>query len=51
MDLTSSLKKAGYDLIDSPIRNHKLTQLWLKKDFDHGKFKNQSLITDNRNFF
>jgi hypothetical protein len=34
MDLTSSLKKAGYDLIDSPIRNHKLTQLWLKKDFD-----------------
>lgn len=34
MDLTSSLKKAGYDLIDSPVRNHKLTQLWLKKDFD-----------------
>lgn len=34
MDLTSSLKKVGYDLIDSPIRNHKLTQLWLKKDFD-----------------
>jgi hypothetical protein len=35
MDLTSSLKKVGYDLIDSPIRNHKLTQLWLKKDFDN----------------
>ncbi len=34
MDLTKSLKKVGYDLIDSPIRNHKLTQLWLKKDFD-----------------
>jgi hypothetical protein len=34
MDLTSSLKKAGYDLIDSPVRNHKLVQLWLKKDFD-----------------
>jgi hypothetical protein len=34
MDLTSSLKKVGYDLIDSPVRNHKLTQLWLKKDFD-----------------
>lgn len=34
MDLTGSLKKAGYDLIDSPVRNHKLTQLWLKKDFD-----------------
>lgn len=35
MDLTSSLKKVGYDLIDSPVRNHKLTQLWLKKDFDN----------------
>ncbi|WP_348799580.1 gasdermin [Flavobacterium adhaerens] len=34
MELTSSLKEAGYDLIDSPVRNHKLTQLWLKKDFD-----------------
>lgn len=34
MDLTKTLKKAGYDLIDSPIRNHKLTQLWKKKDFD-----------------
>jgi hypothetical protein len=34
MDLTSSLKKVGYDLIDSPVRNHKLTQLWLKKDSD-----------------
>lgn len=34
MDLTSNLKKVGYDLIDSPVRNHKLTQLWLKKDFD-----------------
>lgn len=34
MDLTSSLKKMGYDLIESPIRNHKLNQLWLKKDFD-----------------
>jgi hypothetical protein len=34
MDLTNNLKKAGYDLIDSPVRNHKLTQLWLKRDFD-----------------
>jgi hypothetical protein len=34
MDLTSNLKNAGYDLIDSPVRNHKLTQLWLKKDFN-----------------
>lgn len=34
MDLTSSLRKMGYDLIESPIRNHKLNQLWLKRDFD-----------------
>jgi hypothetical protein len=34
MDLTKSLRKVGYDLIESPIRNHKLSQLWLKKDFD-----------------
>lgn len=34
MDLTKTLKRAGYDLIDSPIRNHKLTQLWLKKNLD-----------------
>lgn len=38
MSLTSSLKKIGYDLIDSPVRNHKLTQLWLKKDFDAIQF-------------
>lgn len=34
MNLTQSLKNVGYDIIDSPIRNHKLTQLWLKKDLD-----------------
>lgn len=34
MDLTSSLRKMGYDLIESPIRNHKLSQLWIKRDFD-----------------
>lgn len=34
MDLTTSLRKMGYDLIESPVRNHKLNQLWLKKDFD-----------------
>jgi hypothetical protein len=34
MNLTSILKNVGYDLIYSPIRNHKLTQLWLKKDSD-----------------
>jgi hypothetical protein len=34
MNLTSSLRDMGYDLIESPIRNHKLSQLWLKRDFD-----------------
>lgn len=34
MDLSSSLRKMGYDLIESPIRNHKINQLWLKRDFD-----------------
>lgn len=34
MDLTKSLRDVGYDLIESPIRNHKMCQLWLKKDFD-----------------
>jgi len=34
MNLTKKLKKAGYDLIDSPVRNHKNLQLWLKKPTD-----------------
>ncbi|AXT19920.1 hypothetical protein D7030_02015 [Flavobacteriaceae bacterium AU392] len=34
MNLTKSLRKQGYDLIDGPIRNHNLLQLWLKKSFN-----------------
>ncbi|MCL3780710.1 hypothetical protein EMN47_09970 [Prolixibacteraceae bacterium JC049] len=34
MSLTKYLRKNGYDLIDGPIRNHKLLQLWLKTMFD-----------------
>ncbi|HNW88839.1 MAG TPA: hypothetical protein PKN48_04200 [Bacteroidales bacterium] len=34
MDLTKKLKRAGYDLIDGPVRNHKMLQLWLKKPAD-----------------
>jgi hypothetical protein len=34
MRLTSYLQKQGYDLIEGPVRNHKLLQLWLKKSFD-----------------
>lgn len=31
MDLTKLLKKRGFDLINGPIRDHRLLQLWLKK--------------------
>lgn len=34
MNLTKSLRKQGYDLIDGPVRNHNLLQLWLKKSFN-----------------
>jgi len=34
MNLTKTLRKQGYDLIDGPIRNHNLLQLWLKKPFN-----------------
>lgn len=30
MSLKTTLRKAGYDLIDSPVRNHKLLQIWIK---------------------
>lgn len=31
MNLTKVLRKQGFDLIDGPIRNHELLQLWLKE--------------------
>lgn len=34
MNLAKELKDNGYDLIESPIRNQKLLQLWLKRTFD-----------------
>jgi hypothetical protein len=34
MRLTAYLRRQGYDLIEGPVRNHKLLQLWLKKTFD-----------------
>ncbi|MFY0631039.1 MAG: hypothetical protein JXR05_11705 [Flavobacteriaceae bacterium] len=34
MNLAKKLKDSGYDLIESPIRNQKLLQLWLKRTFD-----------------
>ncbi|WP_417359464.1 hypothetical protein [Galbibacter sp.] len=34
MSLTKLLRNQGYDLIDGPIRIHKLLQLWLKRPFN-----------------
>lgn len=34
MNLTQSLRNEGYDYIDSLVRNHKLGQLWLRKNFN-----------------
>ena len=34
MSLKQYLRDAGYDLIDGPVRNHNLFQLWVKKTFD-----------------
>jgi hypothetical protein len=34
MNLAKLLKDQGYDLIEGPVRDHKLLQLWLKKDLD-----------------
>ena len=31
MNLTKTLRESGYDLIESPVRNHQLLQLWLKR--------------------
>jgi hypothetical protein len=34
MNLTKTLRQQGYDLIDGPVRNHKLLQLWLKSPYN-----------------
>ena len=34
MNLTRTLRDQGYDLIEGPVRNHKLLQLWLKMPFN-----------------
>ena len=38
MNLTKTLRKQSYDLIEGPIRNHNLLQLWLKKIFNEVDF-------------
>ena len=31
MNLTKTLRNQGYDLIEGPVRNHKLLQIWIKR--------------------
>lgn len=37
MNLTTYLRKQGYDLIEGPVRNHGLLQLWLKRPLDEAE--------------
>lgn len=37
MNLTTHLRKQGYDLIQGPVRNHGLLQLWLKRPLDEAE--------------
>jgi hypothetical protein len=45
MNLSKLLRKAGYDLIEGPVRNHKPLQLWLKKDMERAEYYFSS-VTD-----
>lgn len=37
MKFSNYLKNEGYDLIEGPVRNHKLLQLWLKQGFNEAE--------------
>lgn len=37
MNLTKTLRESGYDLIEGPIRNHKLLQIWKKLFLDEAE--------------
>jgi len=47
MKLTSYLRDQGYDLIDGPVRNHRVLQLWLKRPFSDAEI----YYTDIRHAF
>lgn len=34
MNLTKELRNQSYDLIEGPVRNHRLKQVWIKKGLD-----------------
>lgn len=43
MSLTEKLKKQNYDLIDGPVRNHDLLQVWNKRKADRATLYSQSM--------
>ncbi len=43
MTLTKILRTQGYDLIDGPVRNHKLLQLWLKEPLEEVQYQYASI--------
>jgi hypothetical protein len=42
--LQQHLQKAGYDLIDGPIRNHKPLQIWMKQSFDPAELYYENIL-------
>lgn len=42
--LLKHLKKAGYDLIDGPIRNHKPLQIWIKQPFNPAELYYENIL-------
>ena len=43
MNLTQTLRNQGFDLIDGPVRNQKLLQIWLKHPLDEAQIYYQHL--------
>jgi hypothetical protein len=44
MSLREALQKQNYDLIQGPVRNQDLLQVWSKRDFDQINFYRKSII-------
>lgn len=45
MSLTEKLQKQNYDLIDGPVRNHHLLQVWNKRKTDRATLYSQNIST------
>ena len=44
MSLRENLQKQNYDLIQGPVRNQDLLQVWIKRDFDQINFYRKSIV-------